>query len=82
MHARFHSLRLVLCPADNFAKSFEFGEDGVGGCGPHEWLRMGIVVGDEPLDLAHQVWKWLERITADGALRDEGEPALDLVDPR
>jgi hypothetical protein len=69
----------VYCPINSSTKSFEFGKDGVGGGGPHKRLRMGIVVGDELIDLAHQVGKGLERITADGALRDEAEPAPSLL---
>ena len=70
------------CPINSSTNSFEFGEDGVGGGSPLERLRMGVVVSDELLDLAHQLGKGAAGVTADGALCDEAEPALDLVDPR
>ena len=73
--------QLVLCPADNFAKSFEFGKDGVGRCGPHEGPGVLIVVFDELMDFAFQVGHRVERAAADGALRDEPEPALNLIEP-
>ena len=72
---------LVLCPADNFAKSFEFGEDGVGGSGPHEGLGVLIVVFNELMDFALQIGHGVEGAAADRALRDESEPALDLIEP-
>jgi hypothetical protein len=42
---------VVLCPADNFTKSLEFGENRLGSCGPYEGLGMLIPIGHEALDL-------------------------------
>src|SRR5882762_1915013 len=39
-------MKLVSCPINSSTKSFQFGEDGVGGGGPHEGLQMGVLVGD------------------------------------
>src|SRR4051794_8143191 len=46
---------LVRCPANCFQKSFELGEDGVGGGGPGEWTGGGVVVRNEGVDAAHQL---------------------------
>jgi hypothetical protein len=72
---------LVLCPADNFAKSFEFGQDGFGRSGPHEGPGVLIVVFDELMDFAFQVRHPVEAAAAGGALRDQPEGALDLIEP-
>ena len=71
----------MLCPADNFAESFEFGQDGVGGSGPHKGPRVLIVVLDELIDLAFEVRHGVKGAASDGALCDQSEPALDLVEP-
>jgi len=48
----------VLCPADNFAKSFDLGEDGLGSGSPHEGLGMLIPVRHKAFDLAAQLPRW------------------------
>ena len=70
----------LLCSADNFAKFFEFGKDGVGGGGPHGELGVLIAVFHELIDFAFQVRHGVEGAVADGTLRDEPEPALDLIE--
>jgi TonB dependent receptor len=72
---------LVWCPAVNFAKSFEFGQDGIGRIGPHEGLGVLIVMFDELMDFAFQIRHRVEGAAADRALRDQPEPALDLIEP-
>ena len=42
---------------------------------------MLIVVGNEVFDLAPQIGHRVEGAAADGALRDQPEPAFDLVQP-
>src|SRR3989442_1248019 len=77
-----NSCELVLCPADNFAESFKFGQDGVGGGGPHKGPRVLVVVLDELVDLAFEVRHGVKGAATDGALRNQSEPAFDLVEPR
>src|SRR4029077_6194299 len=72
---------LVLCPADNSVETFQFGEDGVGGGGPHKAPRVLGVVLDELVDLAFEVGHGVKGAAADGALREQSEPAFDLVEP-
>lgn len=72
---------LVLCPADNFAESLEFGKDGVGGRGPHKGFRVLVVVFDKVIDLALEVGHRVEGAAADRPLGNQAEPAFDLVKP-
>lgn len=44
----------MLCPGNGDTKPFEFREDGVGGCRPHEGTGMDVVVVDEGLDPRYQ----------------------------
>ncbi len=76
-----YNTKLVLCPADNFAKSLEFGKDGVGGCCPHKGLRVLVVVLDEVIDLALEIGHGVEGAAADRTLGDQPEPTFDLVKP-
>ena len=73
--------RLVLRSADNFTQSLDLGEDRIGGGGPHERLRREVVVLGVAFDAPDQVRHVLEGATADGLLRDQAEPALDLIEP-
>jgi hypothetical protein len=41
-----------------------------------------IVVFDKFADLAFEIWDGLERAATDGALRDQPEPTLHLIEPR
>jgi len=43
---------------------------------------MGIVMFDEGIDLVHELFDVGERASANGFLRDDPKPALDLVEPR
>ena len=68
-------------PGIKRAKSFDLGEDRFGCCHPGEGAGSRIVRLHEGVDLAGQLLDAGERVAADGPLRDEPEPALDLVDP-
>ncbi|HEV8644236.1 MAG TPA: hypothetical protein VGR01_01550, partial [Burkholderiales bacterium] len=50
----FH-FNLVLRPANNFTKPFEFGEDRIGGGGPGEGPGVRVPVFDKALDVAAQI---------------------------
>ena len=56
-------------------------EDGVDGCSPHERPGTGVVVVGEVADLLLELGDGGEGTAADGLLRDEMEPDLDLVEP-
>ncbi len=43
---------------------------------------MSVVAFDEVVDLGHQFFDTGERTAANGLLRDEAKPTLDLVQPR
>ena len=51
---------LVLCPTDNFRKSFELGEHGIGGGSPLKRTRVKIVVRDECFDFLHKLFHALK----------------------
>src|SRR3954447_16837792 len=75
------ALRLVLCPIDNFTNGGDLSQDFVGCCGPDEWTRGAVVVGDEGVDPGDQLPGAGERTTADFPLAQDPEPALDLIEP-
>ena len=56
----------MLRSVNNFAKSFEFGKDGLGGRGPHERLGMLVVMVDKGIDLSFEIGHGLERATTNG----------------
>jgi hypothetical protein len=72
---------LVSCPSNSFTKSLELLEDGVGRRGPHEGMATAVVALNEALDLGDEVSDAPERAPTDGALGDDVEPDLDLIEP-
>ena len=62
-------------------KSGDLFKDGLSRCGPDEGPRLGIVVGDEAVDLAHEVGHRDEGAAADPTLGGEGEEEFDLIEP-
>ena len=81
----FFRTLLVYCPISLLiyygADAADFFEDGIGGSGPDEGTAFGVVVGDEVIDLLDQFADVFEGAAADGALGNQGEPALDLIKP-
>ena len=73
--------RLVWCPADNFGKSFELGENGVGGRCPFEGARVQVVMRDEGFDLLYEVFDAAKRAPPNRLLSDVAKPALHLIEP-
>ncbi len=69
------------CPSDSFAKSLEFLEDRVRCRGPQEGLTAAIVSLDEALDVGNEVSDAAECAATDGALCDDVEPDLNLIEP-
>ncbi len=59
----------------------ELFEDRVSGGSPEEGPFAEGVVSEVLVDLVHQFAHAPERTAPDGLLRDQGEPALDLVEP-
>ena len=57
-------------------------EDRVSGGSPSERLRVGVVVGDEPIDALHELLDAGERAAADRLVGDQREEAFDLIQPR
>ena len=56
-------------------------EDGVGGRGPHKGPGIGVVVVGEAADPLLELGDGREGAAAEGLLRDEVEPDLDLMEP-
>ena len=77
-----HRADLVFCPVDTGAKSFEFGQNGLGGGGPDERSAGLVVVGHEVINLGNRVAHRVEPAAPDGPLADQGEEALDQIEPR
>ena len=75
------NLGLVWCPADNFGKSFELGENGVGGRCPFEGARVQVVMRDEGFDLLYEVFDAAKRAPPNRLLSDVAKPALHLIEP-
>src|SRR5438093_10426086 len=72
---------LVLCTVNNGAKSLDLPEDRIRSGGPEEGASVAIVVLHELIDLGHELRDAGKGPAADGALRDERKPALDLIEP-
>jgi hypothetical protein len=58
------------------------GEDIVGGFGPPEWFGIGVGDGDVVMDSRFQFGSGSVNTAAQSARSEQGEPSLDLVDPR
>jgi hypothetical protein len=67
--------------SDSCTKSLEFGDDRIGGSGPHEQLAVLVVVGDEAIDFRGQILDRSERPATDRLVGDDREESLDLVEP-
>ena len=67
------------CSANSCAKSFELGDDGIGGSGPHEWFTGFVVVGDEVIDFGGQVLDRSERAAPNRLVGDDRDESLDLI---
>src|ERR1700746_725330 len=74
--------QLVCRSADSCTKSFELGDDRISGRGPDERFAVDVVMGHKVVDMLDQFAYRAERATADGAVGDEREEALDQVEPR
>jgi hypothetical protein len=61
----------VLCPINEFTKTLEFFEDGVGGGGPGERALVSVVMDDVAVDFVDQVAHAFERAAANRLLGDE-----------
>ena len=71
----------MLRRSDSFTKSFDLCEDGICRGGPGELGRVGVPVVGEALDSADQLLHLTEGAASNGALGDDVEPDLDLVEP-
>jgi len=60
---------------------FDLSEDFSACGGPRKGTSRGVVGLDEGADLVDEVLGAEERSASDVALRDEGEPAFDLIEP-
>src|SRR5207244_11895960 len=78
---RFCVVLLVSCPVNNGAKSLDLPEDRIRGGGPEEGASVAIVVLHKLIDLGHELRHAGKGPAADGALRDERKPALNLIEP-
>lgn len=56
-------------------------KDRICGGGPSERLAVGVVVFDELIDALHKLLDAGERAATDGLVGDQGEEALDLIEP-
>ena len=70
------------CPVHSCCQSFELSEDGVDFCDPDEGCGGLAVVLNESFHSPDEPGDIIERSALDGALTDEDEPALDLIEPR
>ena len=70
------------CPSNNFIKSLDLLQDGIGGRGPGEGLRLGVVFRDKQLYSFDELRHAFEAAAADGFLSDDVEPDFYLVKPR
>src|SRR6266545_3946 len=75
-------LGLVCRSADSCTKSFELGDDRIGGCGPDERFAGDVVMGHKVIDVLNQFAHRAEGAAADGTIGDESEKAFDQVEPR
>ena len=74
-------LDLVVCLKNSFTLP-DLAEDGLDGGAPHEWLRVGVVVGQVVFDGRDQFLHAAKDAAAKALLRQLAEPALDEVEPR
>ena len=51
------------------------------GLGPHEWLGVGVIGGDEGVDMGHQFLAVTERSPRKGLGRQDREPDFSLIEP-
>ena len=65
-------------PGNICTKSFNLGQDGLGGYGPDEGTSVSIVMFDEVVNLSHQLFDTGQGPATDRLLGDEAEPTLDL----
>ena len=72
---------LVVCLKNSFTLP-DLAEDGLDGGAPHEWLRVGVVVGQVVFDGRDQFLHAAKDAAAKALLRQLAEPALDEVEPR
>lgn len=71
---------LVSCPGNKRANPFDFGKDGSDSRDPDEGVGLRTVLVHEGVDPEGQFLDVGERAAADGLLRDQPEPALNLMD--
>lgn len=64
------------------AEALDAGEDVVGGLCPPEGLEIGVVCVDEDSDVLLRLMCRAVDASPDLLVDDEGEDALDLIDPR
>ena len=64
------------------AEPSDVGEDGVGGFGPDEGLRVGVGLVDVGVDRGFEIIGLFEGATLQSSGGREGKPALDEVEPR
>ena len=70
------------CPGNIFTKSTNLFENGLSRGGPHERPGLGVIVCDESVDLLRELLDTAESAPTNGALSDDVEPNLYLVEPR
>lgn len=63
------------------AETFDGGEDVIGGLCPYEGLGSFVMCFDEGKDVVFQCGCGAVNASADAVIGDEGEEALDLIDP-
>ena len=51
------------------------------GLGPHEWLGVGVIGGDESVDMGHQLLAVAERSARQGLGRQDRELDFNLIEP-
>src|SRR3954469_14682604 len=78
---RSQELQLVSCSGNTCAKSLKLGEDGFSSGGPSKGFAVLVVMSDEMIDALDQLLDRAEGASADGFVGDEGEEALDLIEP-
>ena len=63
-------------------EALDGGEDVVGGFGPPEWVGIGVCHGDVVMDGCFQFGGGSVNAAAQRPRGEQGEPSLNLVDPR
>lgn len=81
---RFMRVRqqLVSRSADSCAKSFELGNNRIGGRGPDERSAVDVVMDHKVIDVLDQFAPRAKRAAADSTIGDECKEAFDEVEPR